>query len=258
MQIPVDYYANDLSRETLVASMQQLGRRYRYVRCAGLWGSFEDVRVWAKKLDRPKCIISLGSMLGNDHFDKAVARLRSWVDIMQPHDRMLLGLDATQDKTDIWKSYHDDKSLFYDFVRNGFAHSNQVLGHDWYRADDWIISGAFQDEPLMHHFTMTAVRDVECEPLGLSFPKNQKIICYEGFKYDAPAMAKQFTAAGLKPIQTWTSPSGRISKSSRHLVHLPTSLPFALLPAVPETMLTSRACYGTDQYMLSRAATSVP
>jgi uncharacterized SAM-dependent methyltransferase len=233
MQIPVDYYANDLSRETLVESMQQLGRRYRYVRCAGLWGSFENVRSWAKKLDRPKCIISLGSMLGNDHFDKAVARLRSWVDIMQPQDCMLLGLDATQDRTDIWKSYHDDGALFYDFVRNGFAHSNQVLGHEWYCPDDWIISGAFQDEPpLMHHFTMTAVREVKCQPLGISFPKNQKIICYEGFKYDTAAMAKQFTAAGLKPIQTWKSPSGKISKSC---------CPPTSSVAQPEPLLTSCA-----------------
>jgi uncharacterized SAM-dependent methyltransferase len=214
MQIPVDYFANDLSRETLVESMQQLGRRYRYVRCVGLWGSFEDAHAWAKKLKSPKCIISLGSMFGNDHFDKAVARLRTWVEIMHPQDRMLLGLDGTQVRSDIWKSYHDDEGLFHDFVRNGLAHSTEVLGQKWYRPEDWVISGGFQDAPLMHHFTITAEREVKCEPLGISFPKNQKIICYEGFKYDTEAMGEQFTAAGLNPIQIWKSPSGRISKSS--------------------------------------------
>ena len=131
---------------------------------------------------------------------------------MRPEDRMLLGLDACQDEDVIWKSYHDDEGLFNDFVRNGLMHSNAVLGHDWYRDDEWEISGELQTVPLMHHFAITALRDVVCEPLGIFFPKGQKLVCYEGFKYEPRKMHKQFSAAGLKPRQTWKSPSGRICK----------------------------------------------
>src|ERR1700710_404437 len=119
MRVPVQYFALDLSRETLMECMRKLKPHYRHVHCFGLWGNFEDGLAWVKTIKSPKCIISLGSMFGNDHFDEAVARLKTWADIMRPEDRMLLGLDACQDQDVIWKSYHDDEGLFYDFVRNG-------------------------------------------------------------------------------------------------------------------------------------------
>jgi uncharacterized SAM-dependent methyltransferase len=129
---------------------------------------------------------------------------------MSADDRMLLGLDATQDKEVIWNSYHDSEGIFHRFIRNGFRHSNKVLGHDWYRYRDWTLSGEFQENPLMHHFTMTAVRDIEVKSLGITFRKGEKVICYEGFKYNPRWMQRQFAAAGLTKLNQWKSPSGRI------------------------------------------------
>jgi uncharacterized SAM-dependent methyltransferase len=190
--------------------MIQLKSRYRFVRCRGLWGTFDNALEWVQQIPGPKCYISLGSMFGNDHFDAAVARLRAWRNIMSAGDRMLLGLDATQDKEVIWNSYHDSEGIFHQFIRNGFRHSNKVLGHEWYRDEDWTVSGECLENPLMHQFTSTAERDFECKPLGISFHKGEKVVCYEGFKYDPCWMQSQFAASGLSKVNQWRSPSGRI------------------------------------------------
>ncbi|KAF2663149.1 hypothetical protein BT63DRAFT_128327 [Microthyrium microscopicum] len=210
MQVPVQYFALDLSKAVLVDCMRKLRPRYRHVQCFGLWGTFDDCLKWAKNVHSPKCYMSLGSMFGNDHFKEAVGRLKAWTDIMRPQDLMLLGLDGTQDRDAIWRSYHDEQGLFHNFIRNGMVHSNAVLGHEWFKPQDWDISGEFQDFPLMHRFVIQARRDVRCEPLGLSFRRGYKIVCYEGFKYEPAMMQKQFAAAGLKNLKQWKSPSGRI------------------------------------------------
>jgi len=113
--------------------------------------------------------MSLGSIFGNDHFDGAVARLSEWSYVMRPQDRMLLGMDANTNAKEIWNSYHDSQGLFESFIRNGLAYSNKVLGHSWYKADDWEITGILQDDPVMHRFVIRAVRDVICKPLRLKF-----------------------------------------------------------------------------------------
>jgi uncharacterized SAM-dependent methyltransferase len=208
----IHYYALDLSSEVLRQSVDKLSSRYQFVQCFGLWGTFNHGLEWVKRIQGRKCYVSLGSMFGNDHFDAAVQRLKAWSDIMAPTDRMLLGLDATQDKETIWKSYHDAEGYFHQFIINGFNHSNEVLGQIWYNSEDWKLSGEFVEDPLMHRFVMTAQREVRCEQLCLLFPKNTRIVCYEGFKYEPARMRKQFAASSLQQIQQWLSPSGRICK----------------------------------------------
>jgi uncharacterized SAM-dependent methyltransferase len=210
MERPVQYFALDLSLPVLTECMERLQSRYQIVHCHGLWGTFDDGLEWAKQISGPKCWMSLGSMLGNDHFDCAVNRLKQWATTMSADDCMLLGLDACQDREVIWKSYHDDQDLFHGFIRNGFLKSNSVLGHEWFRENEWLLSGEFQSHPLMHHFTMTALTEVKCEPLGILFPKNERIVCYEGFKYTPGMVLKQLAAAGLTSLKRWQSPSGRI------------------------------------------------
>jgi uncharacterized SAM-dependent methyltransferase len=210
MQITIHYFALDLSKAVLDECMKELKPRYRFVRCFGLWGTFDDALAWSKGVAGPKCFMCLGSMLGNDHFEAAVEHLREWADSMGPQDRMLLGLDACQDEGEIWRSYHDSQGMFERFIRNGLVYSNTILGHPWYRGEDWEVTGAIQDEPTMHKFIIRAVGNVSCAPLGLRFAAGDEIHCYEGFKYGPDAMHLQFVKAGLQELEIWRSPSGRI------------------------------------------------
>jgi len=213
------YYALDLSRPALEENMRQLvpsyriGHRYEFVQCFALWGTFDDAYSWAKKIvDKPRWFCSLGSQFGNDHFDDAVAFLSKWAQIMRPEDRMLIGMDGSEDKEEIWHSYHDSQGLFEEFIRNGYTHSNTVLGSSWYRDEDWDICGVMQDDPLMHRWVIRAKRDVIDASLGLAFEPGDEIDCYEAFKYGPAVMHRQFAQAGLEVVATWKAPSALICK----------------------------------------------
>lgn len=63
----IDYYALDLSKEELERTLAQVPS-FRRVRCHGLLGTYDDGREWLKQPSisaRPKCVMSLGSSIGN-------------------------------------------------------------------------------------------------------------------------------------------------------------------------------------------------
>lgn len=128
MHMCVKYFALDLSKSTLVDGMAWLARKYKYVRCFGLWGTFEDGLRWSELVPGPRFFFSLGSIFGNDFFESAVERLMPWARAMRPSDRMLLSMDATTDTRVIWDSYHDSQGLFEKFMRNGLMNSNPRAG----------------------------------------------------------------------------------------------------------------------------------
>ena len=63
----VDYYALDLSITELKRTLA-LVPRFQNVKCHGLHGTYDDSLAWLKSagiVSRPKCILSLGSSIGN-------------------------------------------------------------------------------------------------------------------------------------------------------------------------------------------------
>jgi L-histidine Nalpha-methyltransferase / hercynylcysteine S-oxide synthase len=95
----VEYYALDLSLQELQRTLSQLPR-YAHARCSGLLGTSEDGREWLKTpaiLHRAKCILTLGSSIGNFYRDDAADFLRGFADVLHPGDSILVGLDSCVD-----------------------------------------------------------------------------------------------------------------------------------------------------------------
>ena len=206
-QKPVWYFGLDLAKEPLQRALSYLTSKYQYVKCFGLWGTFDDGLAWlnSQNLNKPRFFMSLGSIFGNDHFHDAVARLATWrkVAFPGPNDSMLLTMDATSDFQTIWNSYHDTNGLFERFIRNGYIHSNRILEADWYHEEDWDLLGILQEEPVIHRFVLRAKTHVRCEPLGIDFPVGTEIDCYEAFKYPPEYMARQFAEANFHETGHW-------------------------------------------------------
>jgi uncharacterized SAM-dependent methyltransferase len=62
----VDYYALDLSLRELKRTLEQVPS-FKYVKCHGLHGTYDDGLDWLKMPEnrvRPKCVMSLGSSIG--------------------------------------------------------------------------------------------------------------------------------------------------------------------------------------------------
>ncbi|KAK5453479.1 hypothetical protein LTS15_006664 [Exophiala xenobiotica] len=210
LQRPVEYFALDLSQPALEQAVTELTRRYRFVRPHGLWGTFDDAFRWAqetRQLDVPIWYVSLGSFFGNDQFDAAVNKLSQWRSLMRRQDRMLLGMDAQDDSAVVWGSYHDPSGVFVQFMRNGLMTSNQVLGHQWYRAEDWEVVGVMEKgPPLKHKFTFRARHNVICEPLKINISAGDEIDCYDVYKYGPDILRQQFLAASLTEVASFKAP----------------------------------------------------
>ena len=223
MQIPVKYFALDLSKPALEKSMKELATKYKFVQAFALWGTADDAFAWTQKEQQPGAAfwyISLGSHFGNDQFDAAVGKLSKWRSIMRDEDRMLIGVDGQDKAAAVWEEYHDDTNVHEHFMRNGLQNSNLHLSHAWYRDDDWDVDGSLEEgPPVIHRFVFRARRDVACEALDLKFAKGDEIDCYESFKYNPEQMRAQFAAAGLEQIAAFKAPCGPFCKH-----HLDTSL----------------------------------
>ncbi|GKT59381.1 DUF323 domain-containing protein [Colletotrichum tofieldiae] len=99
----IDYYALDLSRQELERTLAQVPK-FRHVRCHGLLGTYDDGREWLKKpanLARTKCILSLGSSIGNFERDDAAGFLKYFSDVLTQSDKLLIGLDGCSDPSKV-------------------------------------------------------------------------------------------------------------------------------------------------------------
>ncbi|KAL5339729.1 hypothetical protein BJX70DRAFT_397441 [Aspergillus crustosus] len=168
-------------------------KQYQHIKHYGLWGTFEDGQQWLSKLDRdtPKCILSLGSMFGNDEFDLAVQRMRLWREVLETSDLMFLGMDARCGDGVLEKTYHDAEG-----------------GAVWYRAEYWALEGVVEEEPARHRFKIRALTDVLCEELGLVIKEREVVEFFESLKYGPGVMGRQFEEAGMVQRGGWRSPLG--------------------------------------------------
>lgn len=212
---PVEYYGLDLSLASLQADVRSLASEFTFVRCRGLWGTFDDALRWVAESDEcgyssdkspPRWLLSLGSILGNDFPVPAIAHLARWASTMGDGDRMLVGMDATTDKQRIWESYHDPAGLFERFMRGGLEHANRVLGCNWYRPHEWEVVGVWSGDYCMHRFVFRALVDVKCDSVGVNFPAGHEIDCYEAFKFSPTEMDAMFQAAGLRQQTVFKAP----------------------------------------------------
>ncbi|KAF1736172.1 Ergothioneine biosynthesis protein 1 [Beauveria bassiana] len=203
LQKPIHYCPLDLSRESIALALEQTNLSLlSCISVTGLWGSFEEGLDWANRNcgDRPRIFLSLGSMLGNDHFADAVARLK-WLrsaGLRSELDMILLTMDGTKDMEKIRSSYDDAEGFFTQMILQGFKDSNDILGDDWYQQDDWNLLRRLTRNPTMHRFVLQAKHTVQCPTKAVTFRQGDEIDCYEGFKYSPEEMAEQFKAAGLK------------------------------------------------------------
>ncbi|KAK8022456.1 hypothetical protein PG993_013223 [Apiospora rasikravindrae] len=217
----VTYYAIDLARSSLENGLQRFDSGYNHVQCIGLWGTWDAALAWSKKTlndpGRPRLYLSLGSIFGNDHPDPSAARLRDWAQkamrettAAEETAMMLLTMDATTDRTRLHASYNDNDGLYERFIRNGFRHSNRILGEDWYKDEDWDCRSVLQGDPVMHRSVLRAKRPVAVQSVGLTLEEGTEVDCYENFKYGPEAMSRQFEAAGISAIEQWKAPKADI------------------------------------------------
>ncbi|KAJ0360325.1 hypothetical protein COL154_007583 [Colletotrichum chrysophilum] len=223
----IDYYALDLSREELERTLAQLPE-FRHVQCHGLLGTYDDGREWLKKpfnLARPKCIVSLGSSIGNFERYDAAGFLKHFSDVLAPSDKMLIGLDGCGDPAKVYHAYNDKHGITHEFILNGLTNANEILGQEAFKLKDWEVIGeyVYDDEGGRHQAFFSPVRDTYV--LGTLIRQHERIQVEQSLKYSQRGAENLWSMAGL--IET-----GRWTKGDEHGLHMISKrkMPFSLLP----------------------------
>ncbi|KFG78175.1 DUF323 domain protein [Metarhizium anisopliae] len=202
----IDYYALDLSKKELERTLSHVPD-FKYVCCHGLLGTYDDGTVWLKQpsiVDRPKCILHLGSSIGNFHRDEAAEFLQSYADILKPQDSMVVGLDSCGNPDKIYHAYNDSKGITHEFILNGLINANRIYGQELFHLPDWKVIGeyVYDDEGGRHQAFLSPLQEVNI--LGSIIKPNERIQIEQSLKYSKIGAENLWKHAGLREIGIWT------------------------------------------------------
>ncbi|POR34627.1 4-dimethylallyltryptophan N-methyltransferase [Tolypocladium paradoxum] len=210
-RMPATYLALDISKKSLEDNIGELLKTHSAsgcgVKCAGLWGTFEDGKDYVQGVKGARLFLSLGSVLCNDPFLKALAHLKCWAQVMRPDDLLLVGMDGhlfPKDKDKIWAAYHSQDDLYRAFFVNGFDHANKLAGETWFREEDWDFEAQLEKEPTTRHrFFFRAKRDVRLGKLARVIAKGQELDWFDSHKHGLENVQAMCSKAGLSIIDVW-------------------------------------------------------
>ena len=174
------------------------GAEYQHVRCHGLWGTYDDGLEWLKRpdnLERPKCILSLGSSIGNFARAGAATFLRNFATGLSPNDILLVGIDGCQDGSKVYHAYNDREGKTHEFILNGLTHANYLLEQKIFNVEDWKVVGEYDKTAGRHYACVVPVRDVDVD--GVHVSAGEKVQIEESYKYSPIQTRSLWEDAGL-------------------------------------------------------------
>jgi len=188
-----------------------------HVTCAGIWGSFEDGQDFvARHIKGPRLFLSLGSVLCNDEWVRAVNHLKAWKKVMRPGDLLIAGMDAHmaeefQDK--IEAAYHAREDLYRKFFLNGFDKINTCLGHDLFVEANWQFCCELEHAPTTRHRVyFRAKRNIECPLLNRVIQKGEEVDWFDSHKYSENNVQIMCSKAGLSVMDIWKADDSEFRK----------------------------------------------
>ncbi|KPM46123.1 hypothetical protein AK830_g468 [Neonectria ditissima] len=229
LQKPIQYFALDLSRKELERTLAQVPD-FEYVSCHGLLGTYDDGREWLKHpsvVGRSKCILHLGSSIGNFHRDEAADFLGGFADVLQPSDTLLVGIDSCSDPAKVYHAYNDEQGLTHQFVLNGLSYANELFGEQVFDVDNWRVIGeyVYDEEGGRHQAFVAPIRSTKV--LGSTIMPHERIEIEQSLKYSKAETERLWAAAGLTEIGHWT----RGDEYGLHMLQK-SSMPFSLVPSL--------------------------
>ncbi|KAK7217369.1 hypothetical protein V2G26_005372 [Clonostachys chloroleuca] len=200
----IDYYALDLDHRELERTLSQLPA-FQNVTCRGLHGTYDDGRDWLATLkDRPKCVLHMGSSIGNFHRDDAAKFLEGFGRIMGSGDCMFVGVDSCIRPDKVYHAYNDHKGLTHQFILNGLENANSLFGYEVFHIPDWKVIGeyVYDEDGGRHQAFVAPIR--ETVVLGHQIKAFERIKIEQSLKYSSSGSIKLWKAAGLVEAHRWT------------------------------------------------------
>lgn len=206
----ITYYALDLSPTELERTLAEVPQgTFQHVTCCGLLGTYDDGLAWLKQPAnkiKQKTILSLGSSIGNFDRIEAAEFIAQFADILTPIDTMLLGLDACTDADKVYHAYNDREGLTHEFILNGLAHANHLLGSEAFKREDWKVIGRYNQEFDRHEAFVSPSKDVKIE--GVTIRADEQVRIEESWKYNWTQSKKLWADARVSEGARWVNKKG--------------------------------------------------
>ncbi|PHH77447.1 hypothetical protein CDD82_3500 [Ophiocordyceps australis] len=229
----VDYYALDLSERELQRTLAHVPP-FKSVSCHGLLGTYDDGREWLKQpaiLTRSKCIIHLGSSIGNFARDEAAEFVQEFADLLNPDtDAMIMGIDSCKNPDKIYKAYNDSKGVTHQFNLNCLVHANKLFEEQIFNVDEWRSDGVFiyDSGGGRHQASLSPI--CQTTVLGTVIEANERIKIEQSLKYSRAACNDLFRLAGLRQEASWWDTSDDSEYGLHFLKRAP--LPLSCTPEI--------------------------
>ncbi|KAK0269552.1 hypothetical protein LTR91_006212 [Friedmanniomyces endolithicus] len=218
-QKKVTYYALDLMETELQRTLADVPD-YKYVRCFGLHGTYDDGLKWLQRSEnvkKPKAVLSLGSSIGNFTRDEAAAFIQHVFSALNANDQLFIALDGCQNADKVYHAYNDCEGITHQFVANGLQHANRLLGYEAFVLSDWYVIGEYDEKGGRHRAFVAPKRDLEVE--GVAIQSGERVRIEESYKYEissktersieVPSQAnKLWQASGVLEAASWANQTG--------------------------------------------------
>lgn len=141
----------------------------------------------ARRHDKPKAILSLGSTIGGLTRAEATEFLCEWSSTLQNfstkgRSQVIIGLDGNTDSATVWNAYNDFAGDNRRFVMNALSHANHDLGYEAFHPSEWTVEGVWDARDKCHNQYVVPLKDVTFE--GTRLKKDERIMVCQSYKWD--------------------------------------------------------------------------
>jgi L-histidine Nalpha-methyltransferase len=212
------YVPVDVSADAIEWAVPGIVDRYPGLAVHGIVADIES-QLDTLPTDGPRLLVFLGGTIGNFDPAQRAAFLAAVAATLAPGEALLLGTDLVKDPGRLVRAYDDSAGVTADFNRNVLRVINRELGADfdpdsfahvavWDAEQEWIEMRLRSTRP--QRVTVSAL------DLEVPFAAGEEMRTEISAKFRVDGVARELTAAGLRPTAAWTDPAGDFAVTLAH------------------------------------------
>lgn len=206
------YIPIDVSTTVLEEAAETLARAFPALRVTGYAADYRGGLVsLAERIDGPKCLLFLGSSLGNYEAGEAVDLLKHVARSMRPDDRLLLGTDMVKDTAVLEAAYDDAQGVTAEFNRNLLRRINRELGAN-FEPEAFAHKALYRRHRARIEIHLVSRSEqlvqVPGASLTIRFRAGETIHTENSHKYTVATLRELAERSGFLEESAWTDPEG--------------------------------------------------
>ena len=200
----------DVSEEILILAAEAVAARYDGVGVHAVVGDFEQ-HLLSLPAGSPRLLAFLGSTIGNLYPEQRARFVSRLAGVLEPDDRLLLGVDLVKSPARIEAAYNDSAGVTEAFIRNVLT----VLDRELESTFDPAAFGYEARWDLEHEWVEIGLRSLRQQVIPLpaldvavAFEEGELLRVEVSSKFRREGIEAELAAVGLDVEEFWTDPAG--------------------------------------------------